>query len=313
MGTEAPDLSVVVVNRNTRRLLTELLDSLDAGGGDLGIEVIVVDNGSADGSAEAAAARERPPVLILNDGNAGYARANNQGLEVARGRYLMLLNSDTVVPPGALARLVRWMDAHPAAGVCGPALRSPDGSLQRTCRSLESPWRWFCDLSGLGGIFPRSPLLGNLHRRFDHRATRPVDWLIGAAMVARREAVEAVGVLDERFWLYCNDSDWCRRFWDAGWEVWFVHDVEILHHGGATIAIESVDGALQEAMMRNHLDFQRKYWGGAAAGWVRLWMVLGFGARAARMAARRGGEAAAMRRDFQHRALLALRGAGPAR
>jgi N-acetylglucosaminyl-diphospho-decaprenol L-rhamnosyltransferase len=312
-----PDLSVVIVNRNTRALLHALLDSLDAQDDDgVRFELIVVDNGSTDGSLDGISARKRVPRVIRNPDNAGYARANNQGLAIAAGRYLLLLNSDTVVPPGALEGLVRWMDLHPHVGACGPALRAPDGEIQRSCSSFATPWRWFCDLSGLGGLFPRSRRFANLNRRFDHAATAAVDWLIGAALVARREAVEEVGLLDEQFWIYCNDSDWCRRFWNAGWEVWFVHEIEIFHHGSATIALESRDGALQQAMMRNHLDLQRKYYGRSAEHWLRLWLVLGCGLRAVLLSLPGSGgrqaEGAPLRRDLVRMARLALRGPGRA-
>jgi GT2 family glycosyltransferase len=284
-GAAAPDLSVVIANRDTKALLAQCLESIHHLPDAVRVEVIVVDNGSTDGSPEMVADLYPAVRLIRNPTNTGFAIANNQGLAVARGRYLMLLNSDTVVREQALERLVRFMDAAPDVGACGPTLRYPDGRIQRSCFSFDSPWRHFCDMLAIGRVFPRSALFANQQFRFDHRHTAEVDWLIGAALVVRREVVEAVGVLDERFRIHCNDSDWCYRIHRSGYRVMFVHDAEIVHHSGATIRQEREREDIEAELLRNLFDYYRKHYGSPGLAWVRLWMVVGFAVRRAALAA----------------------------
>jgi GT2 family glycosyltransferase len=303
-GTEpaVPDLSVVIANRDTKALLAQCLESIRGLPDAVRVEVIVVDNGSTDGSPEMVADLYPHVHLIRNPTNTGFAIANNQGLALARGRYLMLLNSDTVVRPCALDRLVRFLDEHPEVGACGPTLRYPSGDVQRSCFSFESPWRHLCDMLAVGRIFPRSRLFANQQFRFDHRHTAAVDWLIGAALVVRREALDRVGPLDERFRIHCNDSDWCYRIRRAGYEVYFVHDAEIVHHSGVTLRQESLREDIEAELVRNLLAYHRKHYGRLGVLWLRFWMVVGFGGRAAVLRAKR-----ALRRDVTFRAADAAR------
>jgi len=274
-----PDLSVVVVNRNTRELLAECLASVRGAAGALGVEVIVVDNGSTDGSAQRVR-EEFPEVrLIENRANTGYAFPNNQGLAASRGRHVLLLNSDTVVGPTALARLVEFMDAHPRAGACGPLLRFPDGRLQRSCYSVPSPRTYLSTALTLDRLFPRSRVLGNEHTGFAHDRTAPVGALLGAALLVRREVLETVGGLDERLRIHYNDFDWCLRIREAGWEVYFVHDAEVVHHLQATTRAENRHLRLQGELVRNLFDYHEKHYGRRGVRRVRLAMLLGWGAR----------------------------------
>jgi GT2 family glycosyltransferase len=274
-----PDLSIVIVNRNTRELLDECLASIAAVPDAITCEVIVVDNGSSDGSTDLV--RELYPLvqLHINDTNTGYALANNQGLALSTGRYLLLLNSDTVVGSGSLARLVDFMDHDPEAGACGPMLRYPDGRLQRSCYSDPSPRSYFARMLGLDILFPRSRLFGNQHYGFDHSHTAPVDSMLGAALLVRREAMDRVGMLDEDLRLHFNDFDWCLRIRKAGWKVYFVHDAEIVHHLRATTRVENQRFRVQDELVRNLLGFYRKHYGPRGLAWMRLWMTIGFGAR----------------------------------
>lgn len=275
-----PDLSIVIATRNTRELLRACLRSIPAGAGGISVESIVVDNGSADESLEMLAAEFPDVRTIRNEGNRGFAEANNQGIAAATGRAVMLLNSDTEVERGALATLVRYLDDRPAVGACAPRLRYPDGRIQRTCFSFETPWRHWLDMLAIGHLVPGGRML-NLATRFDHDATRAVEWVAGAALVVRREVIDRVGGLDERFAIHCNDSDWCYRIHRAGWELHFVHEAEVVHHSGATIRQEQRASDIDEEMLRNLFDYYRKYWGRAGVAWLRLWMVVGFGARRA--------------------------------
>ncbi len=278
-GVDVPDMSVVIVNRNTRELLDACLASIRALPDAVSLDVVVVDNGSTDGSAERV--REEFPWvrLIRNEENTGYAFPNNQGLAVSRGRYVLLLNSDTIVRPAALGRLVEFMDAHPDAGACGPLLRFPDGRLQRSCYSIPSPRTYAAGMLALDRVFPRSRLFGNDNVGFGHDRTAPVEALLGAALLVRREALERVGGLDERLRIHYNDFDWCLRIREAGWRVYFVHDAEVVHHLQATTRVENRRLQLQAELVRNLFDYFRKHYGSAGVLWVRLWMLVGWGGR----------------------------------
>lgn len=278
-ATAVPDLSIVVVNRNTRGLLDACLASIRSSPDTVGLEVIVVDNGSTDGSVELV--REGYPEvrLIANPRNTGYAFPNNQGIAESRGRYVLLLNSDTEVRPLALTRMVEFMDSHPEAGACGPLLRFPDGRLQRSCYSVPSPRTYLSTVLTLDRRFPRSRWFGNQHTGFGHDRTSEAEAILGAALLVRRETLEAVGGLDERLRIHYNDFDWCLRIRAAGWKVFFVHDAEVVHHLQATTRAENRHLELQPELVRNLFDFFRKHYGAAGVRWVRLGMLVGWGGR----------------------------------
>lgn len=274
-----PDLSIIIVNRNTRELLRACLRSLAEAPDAVSTEVTVVDNGSSDGSVAMVESAVPEVRLIRNATNTGFAYPNNQGLAVSRGRYVMLLNSDTEVRPGALQRLVEFMDEHPECGACGPKLLYPDGRLQPSCRSFPTLWVHFCDMAFLDRIFPRSRLFGNQETWFDHQHTTPVDQPMGAALLVRREVLETVGPLDERFVLYYNDVDWCYRINQAGWSIYFVHDAVVMHHQGVTTRHENRQMQLGVEMTRNVFAYYAKHFGRRGLFWFRFWMVLGFSLR----------------------------------
>lgn len=277
----SPDLSVVIVNRNTKRLLRCCLQSLDRHSRGLDIEVIVVDNGSTDGSVQML--RDDFPRIrrIENPQNLGYAGPNNQGLALSRGRYVMLLNSDTELTAGALESLVGFMDRNPDFGACGPMLRYPNGEIQRSCFSFHSPGRHLCNMLGLGRLFPGTRL-ENLNTRFKFDGNASVEWLIGAALLVRRSALEAVGPLDERFRIHCNDADWCYRMTRSGFRIGFVADAVIVHHSGATLKMEMPSGTVELELYRNLFDYHRKHFGLPGLLWLRFWMIVGYGIRAVR-------------------------------
>ena len=273
------DLSIIIVNRNTRELLRECLDSIAAAPDAVRREVIVVDNGSADGSAEMVEGSFPTVHLIRNATNTGFAYPNNQGLAISSGRHVFLLNSDTVVKPHAMDRLVEFMDANPDVGACGPLIRYPDGRLQRSCRTFPTLWVHACDMLFLDRCFPRSRWFGNQETWFDHQRTAPVDQPMGAALLVRREVVNSVGPLDERFRIYYNDVDWCYRIHRAGWKIYFVHDAEIIHHQGVTTRSENRQLELTAEMTRNLFDYYRKHYGAHGLFWFRLLTVMGFSFR----------------------------------
>lgn len=221
------DLSIVVVSYNVRELLTQCLASVDG----QGHEVIVVDNASADGSA--AMVRERFPAvcLIENADNRGFAAANNQAFEQAHGRYVLMLNPDAEATPGALETLIAFMDAHPRAGACGGKLLYGDGSLQHSAFHFPTLAQIFLDFFPLNWRLTESSLNGRYPRTW-YAQGKPfqVDHPLGADLLVRRETAEQVGWLDERFFIYCEEIDWCLRIRRAGWEIWCVPQAEVVHH-----------------------------------------------------------------------------------
>lgn len=217
------DLSIIVVNWNTRELLRQCLRSVVAATSGIAYEIIVVDNGSADGSVQLVRDEFPQARCIANRENRGFARANNQGIAASSGRHLLLLNSDTIVRPGALVKLVHFVEAHPGVGIAGPELRNGDGTLQLS-------WARFPTLaSELRGV--------NVRRRqpfpsaADPQAYR-VDWIGGACLLIRRATVEQIGLLDERFFMYSEETDWCFRARQQGWDVCLVPAAQVIHLGG---------------------------------------------------------------------------------
>lgn len=248
---DASELTVVIVSHNTRDLLRECLRSLAAAGDRVPLRVIVVDNASRDDSP-AMVRREFPGVeLAANPDNVGYSRAVNQALRVARGPYALVLNPDILVRPGSLDRLVSFMEEHPRAGVAGGKLLNPDGSLQHSCRTFYTLRTLLYRRTVLGKIFPRSRVIrDHLMADWDHAAAREVDWVLGACMMVRREAIHDVGLMDERFFLYFEDVDWCYRMNRRGWKVWYVPDAVMVHHHRR----ESAQGGITDKRFLNHLN-----------------------------------------------------------
>lgn len=296
MTTPAPvqnvDLSILIVNWNTRELLAGCLESVI--GDRLSVigdqspenrlpftayrlpltEIIIVDNASTDGSA--AMLRERfPQVQVLeNRENVGFARANNQAICHSRGRYLLLLNSDTVVHSGALETLVAFMDAHPRAGACGPRLLNGDGSLQAACHPMLTPERELWRLSFLDAISPRS-CYSMTH--WDANTPRRVEVIKGASLLLRRAAIDQVGLLDDRYFMYTEEVDLCYRLAAAGWGLWYVPQAVVTHYGGASS--QQMAEAMYLQLYRSKLQFYRKFGRRARAGRFKLYLALAYAPR----------------------------------
>jgi GT2 family glycosyltransferase len=226
----AADLTVVVVTYESSHRLRDCLSSLERAAFEPGLEVVVVDNGSSDGSAELVR-RDYPWVdLLVNETNLGLARAANRGARRAAGRYLMLLNPDVVVGPGSLAVLHRYLEENPAVALAAPRLLNPDGSLQHSCRRHYTLATYLLRRAPLRYLFPRHPVVRrHLMLDWDHAGVREVDWVLGAAMMLRREAV-GEPVLDQRYFLYFEDVDLCLRLQRQGWKVVYHPGAEMLHH-----------------------------------------------------------------------------------
>jgi N-acetylglucosaminyl-diphospho-decaprenol L-rhamnosyltransferase len=277
------DLSIVIVNWNVQELLRRCLLSLSRGAAritptpgmiepELAYEVIVVDCASSDGSVEMVR-REFPWVqLIASDENLGYARGNNLGLVEATGRYLLILNPDTEIVGDALAMMARYLDAHPAVGALGPQLRYPDGTLQSSRRRFPSLATAFCESTLLHQWFPNNRTARRYHLA-DRPADviQPVDWLVGAALMIRREAWQQVGPLDEGFFMYFEELDWCRRCRAAGWEIHYLPAAQITHHEGKSS--EQVMAARTIRFQSSKIYYYRKYYGLGWALVVRFFLL----------------------------------------
>ena len=233
MSAERPVVSAVIVSFNTRALTLRCLGDLYADLGDATAEVFVVDNGSADDSVAAVRAGF-PGVVVIEVGhNAGFGAANNLAMARATGECVLLLNTDAFVRPGTVAALVGYLRGHSRTAVVGPRLVNADGSLQRSCYKFPGPGRAFCEHTLLTAAFPNHRLVGD-HRAWPHDVEREVDFVIGACMLVRRSAIEQVGGFDEQFFMYSEETDWCRRFRDAGWATAFTPAAEVVHLNGGS-------------------------------------------------------------------------------
>ena len=231
------DLTVIVVSWNVRELLRRCLASLSASPSAasprIEIEIIVVDNASADGSADMVRAEFPQVRLIANDENRGFTAANNQGLAASQGRHLLLLNPDTEIVGDALATMVGYMDAHPRIGALGPQLRYPDGRLQPSRRRFPTFATALVESTVIQQWWPDNRLLQRYYMAdTPDDAVQPADWLVGACLLVRRQAYEQIGGLDEGFFMYSEELDWCKRLKDAGWEVVYLPTATIIHHEG---------------------------------------------------------------------------------
>ncbi|MBN1920174.1 MAG: glycosyltransferase family 2 protein, partial [Anaerolineae bacterium] len=248
--------SIIVVSWNTREMLADCLESIGKYPPEGVFEVWVVDNASTDNSA--AMVRERFPWvrLIENGENVGFARANNQALRQASGRYAVLLNSDTQVLPGALQTLVDFLDAHPRAGACGPLLLNADGSLQPSCHPVLTAGREFWRLCFLEPLLPRATYP---QHRWSQEEAHPVEVIKGACLVLRQEALAQVGLLDEQYFMYTEEMDLCYRLLQAGWENYWVPQARVIHYGEAS-SKQAAEGMFV-ALYRSKVQFQRKAFG----------------------------------------------------
>jgi len=272
-----PALSVIIISYNTRQMTLDCLHALyaDLGHESLGgasAEVWVVDNASQDGSAQAV--REAFPGvrLIENPRNAGFGAANNLAMRQAGGEFLLLLNSDAFVHPGAVGALVAHLRARPEAGAVGPRLLNQDDTVQPSCYRFPSPARAWIENLWVSSLLPAHPVVGD-YRRWAHDEARSVDWVIGACLLVRRAAYAAAGGFDEAFFMYQEETDWQRRLRDAGWDIAFTPSAVVTHLGGASGAAEPTK---INAHFFDSLDYYaRKHHGQTGLVSLRLAMVAG--------------------------------------
>lgn len=272
------ELSVCILTWNAREYLEEALATLAPVVASGFCEVIVIDNNSTDGTS-GYLTQEHPDIrLITNKSNRGFAAGNNQGLEVAKGRYLMILNPDTLVHPEAFETLVAYMDSHPKVGIAGPKLLNRDGSLQFSCRRFPKPLAAAFRNTPLGRLFPNSHLVRDyLMQDMPHDADGAVDWLSGAAMIFRRDVYELLGGLSEDYFMYLEDVDFCLRAHQAGWEVHYVPEAVITHVIGGSSSKNPLPMVIvfHKSMYRYFVKHQ-------SPGWKALLRPLAASALAAR-------------------------------
>lgn len=251
------DLSVTIASWNTEDDLRKCLASLELVRDEANFEVIVVDNNSSDNSPNMVAAEFPWVVLLRRDRNYGFTGAHNYALLNKRGRHTFLLNSDTVVHKGAISTLYQYAEGHPEAGMIGAKLLNPDGSLQLSCRRFPNPVAALFRGSFLGKLFPNNKWLRDyLMTDWDHDKVREVDWVSGAAFIITEKCFAKIGQMDDKYYMFCEDVDWCWRAWDAGFKVVYVPQAQITHAIG-----RSTDKTPNRMIGRFHLSmlyFYRK-------------------------------------------------------
>jgi len=252
-----PDVSIVIVNWNTRDLLRDCLRSIGEQT-QRPYETIVVDNASGDGSAEMVTAEFPSVTLIRNDANRGFAAANNQGIRIARGRYVLLLNPDTVILDGAIDRMVAWCEPQPDVGAAGCQVWEDAVTIQRTCFVDQGPLNIFLIETGLHRLFPS--LFGEQdYSTWDHASEREVDVVAGMFLMAPKYVVDHVGALDEIFFVYSEEIDWCRRIREAGYRCVFTPVARIIHRDGGKKSSQQIRPRMYVQLQKSKLLYVRKH------------------------------------------------------
>ncbi len=260
------DLSIIIVNWNTRQMLNDSLESIIKTVDNIDYEIIVVDNGSTDGSQAMLQEKYSQVRLIANRENVGFAGANNQAMEIGQGRYFLLWNSDAFATPGSIQALFHLAETEPKAGLVGAQLRNTDGSFQASCTPFPNLWQEFLILSGLGRALygPYYPSRGPQEEKGGQLA----DYVEGACMLVRREAYAEVGGLDEGYFMYAEEVDWCYAMKEKGWQVWYQPQAKVIHVGGGS----SVSTAREANLYRGRVRFFQKHYGPRAANGLK-WLI----------------------------------------
>jgi hypothetical protein len=274
-GARSFDLSIIIVSWNIRDLLTNCLHSIDIGRGNLSLEVIVVDSGSGDGTPEMLV-RDFPWITVIScQENVGFPKGNNIGLAEAHGKFLLLLNPDTEVQGDALTVMIRYLENHPKVGIVGPLLRNPDGSVQSSRRRFPSVQTGIFESTWLQSWAPKSLMDDYYAVDLPNDQLSEVDWLVGACLMARRKILQDVGPLDEAYFMYSEELDWCRRVKEAGWQIVFLPQAEVIHHVGKSS---------EQAVTERHINYQRaklryfrKFHGRSASGVLRVVLLVNYG------------------------------------
>jgi GT2 family glycosyltransferase len=273
-------LSIVIVNYNTERLLRGCLESVYAGANGTPLDIWVVDNNSHDGSVAMVKSLFPAVRTIENGANVGFSRANNLVVSQSRSDYILLLNPDTLILDDAIERMVRFLDAHPQAGIAGCKVLNADGTLQLACRrSIPTPEVAFYRLTGLSKLFPHSRTLAKYNMTYrSPDETQEVDAVSGAFLMIRRQVVEQIGLLDERFFMYGEELDWCLRARRAGWAVMYCPDARIVHYKGESTKYNSRKAAVE--FYRAMYLFHKKHFAAAYSPVTNALVYAGIACRA---------------------------------
>lgn len=264
-----PDVSIIIVNWNAQALLAKCLRHVQDTVKRVSYEVIVVDNHSSDGSQDMVRRDFPATTLIANSDNKGFAAANNQGIAVSQGRYVLLLNSDAFVEDGTIDEMVAFMDARPDAGMAACKLLYEDRRLQRSCNRFPTLETELYTAVGLEKLFPHHRVFGKyLLGDWDYDDVRTVDVVMGAFMLVRRDAIDQVGVMDEGYFMYSEEVDWCYRFKQAGWKTYFNPRTQAVHLWGGTS--KQVRWEMFIELYRSRLRFFRRSYGALSAFLLKL-------------------------------------------
>ncbi|MFA5020759.1 MAG: glycosyltransferase family 2 protein [Patescibacteria group bacterium] len=252
-------ISIIIVSWKVRDLLKKCLASIESAAAGLAVEIFVVDNASNDGAIEMVRSDFPTVRLIANRQNLGFAKANNLALRQASGDYVLLLNPDTELQPDTLEKSIDFFQSHPAAGALGAKMSYPDGRQQPSVRRLPTVWPIFLMLLKLPKLFPRLKSIANyLAADFDYSREQIVDQIMGAYIFMPRRILEQIGLLDDRFFIWFEEVDLCRRLRDAGYGVWFNPEVKIIHHGGKSFSQQALI-ANQRIFFSSALKYFLKY------------------------------------------------------
>src|SRR5207244_4081849 len=263
------DLSIIIVTWNTCELLAKCLEAAPAAVGELAAEIWVVDNASSDSTVEMVQERFPEVHVIANRENRGWAGGNNQALKLSAGRFLLLLSAAGEPRPGSLAALARFLDEHPDAGACGPMLLASDGSIQGNGRRFPTFWKEFLDVTGLRHLALKAYIRRFGWGRVDFESLAEVDEVTGACLLVRRQAFEQVGLLDERFFMFYDEIDWCYRMRRAGWRIFYVPEAKVVHHVAASVRQVGFEA------YRRLFESQQRYFRKHAPWptWAAVWLV----------------------------------------
>jgi N-acetylglucosaminyl-diphospho-decaprenol L-rhamnosyltransferase len=253
-------LSVIIVNYNTGALTKECVESLLKQETSFNIEIIVVDNASSDESVSFLRSDYPEIKVIESKKNLGLAGGVNFGIEEARGKYYLVLNPDIVVLPGALKYMIEWLDKNNDVGMIGGQLVSPNGRIQNSCYRFYTPMTIIYRRTWLGKTKKGVKAVRRfLMKDYDHRVVKDVDWLMGACLMVRAEVVDQIGGMDDKFFLYFEDVDWCRRVWGAGWRVVYVPEAKFSHYHQRSSEKSGVLSLITNWIVREHIKSAIKY------------------------------------------------------
>ncbi|MEW6606573.1 MAG: glycosyltransferase family 2 protein [bacterium] len=272
------NISVIIVNWNTYELLEKCLESIYNQTINVTYEVIVVDNGSTDGSCEMVQVKFPQTILIRNEKNEGFAFACNKGMRQANGHYFLLLNSDTIIVNDAISQIVQYMDENQRAGAGGCGLLNPDGSLQPACGWFPTLYSILANFNPIGKL---SNLIQKEYKYFpppflsyqEHLQEQDVDWIVGACIIVRREAVEQAGLMDETMFFYAEEWDWCYRIKKNGWHIIYTPNPKIIHIGGGSTVVSLANRV--SAILNGQQYFYQKHLGFIKASIIKLMILVG--------------------------------------